>query len=329
MARTIFNDFAQIKEIVGTVQKNMAMATLEGYILQAQEHYILPVLGRPLLQALVIGVNSDNLTAAYGDLLAYVQRPLAFYALVAAAPTLMVQTGDRGIVEGLSDEAAPTRQWVMRDLVESWLQSADLFTDMLLEFLEENAQAYPEWASSDAYTVLNSTIVRSAAHLSRYVNVQGSRRTFLALRPYLLRAQELHLPEVLGEALYAELTQALADGQPGTSMEGLAKACMPFVAHAAMVEALPEITVQISGSGIKVLQSSDGINSRLQASDTAISALQAKHQRLADTYRVALIKYLESYADLYPSYVPAAAGTSPYLTRLPDNSDASAKSFLI
>lgn len=328
MGKLLFKNFDEVKSFVGTTHK-MNFLTLEGYIYQASERFIIPTVGRELYDWAIAKYHGTvELTEIQIELLSMLQRPLAFYTMMEAAPTLMVQTGDAGILEPSGDNMTPVRQWVVRDTVESWLSSADLFTELLLTWLEKNKAEFSVWADSDSYTELKGQIIANASELSRFVNIQGSRRTFLALRPFLIRCQDLYLTEILGEDLNTELFDALKSASPSASQVKLLKVCQPFISHSAMVEAIPELAFQISSSGIKVISSTDGIASKNQASDTALDALKRTHTNLQDRYRARLVKFLEKNAADYASYPATEEGSKRGIVDLPDNSAPGIQSFI-
>lgn len=328
MDKLLFKSSDELKAFVGTSHK-INFNTLKGYIYQATERYLIPTIGRELYDWLLAKYHgTDPLSETESELLAMAQRPLAFFTFLDAGPSLMVQTGDAGILEASGEHMTPARQWVVKDTLESWASSGDLFLDLLLAWLEKHKEEFSVWSESDSYTELKGQIISTTAQLSRFVNIQGSRRTFLALRPFLLRSQELYLEEILGPTLFAEFLDNLQVGEPTEEESKLLKACQPFIAHSALVEALPELAFQITPAGVKVLTTSDGFVSRNQAGDTALDALKNRHASLRDNYRARLIEFLNKNASDYPLYPKPEDGTTRPLVDFPDNSNPHSTSFL-
>lgn len=327
MARILFKTFDEIKAYVGTADK-LDLRTLEGFAHQAAQRYIVKAIGRECYEWLLSAYVLGTLDAGQRELLPLVQRPLAFYTILEAAPTLQVRIGEVGIVEPSAEHVTGARQASVSSALESLLASGDFFVDELLAFLEARKSTYPLWANSAAARDFSGSVIRTAAELTDYVNIQGSRQTFQALRPYMRDAHEMGLQQVLGTALYTELMAALAAGNATAAQLALASKCRPYVAHATVAEAVVEISLLVTDSGLKVLTKTDGIFSKLQPSDTAIAAVRKRHTDKADVYRAMLVQYLEANASLFPLYPAAPAGSTPASFTLPDNPTTS-KSFIL
>lgn len=328
MSKILFKTFADLKQHVGTAQP-MAVATFQSSALQAAERFIIPAIGRELYDWIAEAYHgTDPLTESQAGLLPRIQRPLAYYTLLEASPTLTLQIGDAGIMEADAEHVVPVRQWVLKEAQESWLNTGDLHTDLLLEFLEKRKADFPVWAESDSFTESRELTIPSTTAFDNLVRINRSRRTYLALRPFIARAEEFQLQELMGIGFYTEFKAALLmDPMPEALIE-LLKRVRAFVAYTALLEAIPELNIQISGSGFKVLSTSDGIAQKMLATDTSIAYLQSKYQKMSDFYRQTLFAFLEFNQASYPTYVSPTTTGSKGPTDLPDNSDTSAKSFL-
>lgn len=328
MSKILFKTFADLKEHVGTAQP-LATSTFQGSALQAAERFIIPAIGRELYDWIAEAYHgTEPLTPEQENLLPRIQRPLSFYTLLEASPTLTLQIGDAGIMEADAEHVVPVRQWVLKDAQESWLSAGDLHTDILLEWLEENKADFPIWAGSDSFSESKELTIPSTLAFDKLIRINRSRRTYLALRPFIARAEEFQLQEILGSEFYTDFKAAILMDPVSEPIKELLKRVVAFVAYTALLEAIPELNIQISGSGFRVLSTTDGIAQKMLANENAIQNLQAKYQRTSDFYRQALFSYLERNQESFPSYVsPSTSGTKAP-TDLPDNSDPSAKSFL-
>jgi hypothetical protein len=328
MAKILFKTFSDLKEHVGTAQP-LTLATFQSSALQAAEKFIIPAIGRETYDFIADAFHGENpLTQAQEDLLPYIQRPLAFYTMLEASPTLTLQIGEAGVMEANSEHVVPVRQWVLKDAQESWLSAGDLYTDLLLEFLEKNKDDYEVWVISDSFTESKSLTIPSTKVFDSLIRINNSRRTYLALRPFIERAEDFYLPEVMGAAFFLEFKETILEEPMTPDTKDLLKRVRAFVVYTALLEAIPELNIQISGSGFKVLSTSDGIAQKMLASDTAISALQSKYKFSSDYYRQTLFSFLENNQETYPGYVSPSVSGSKSVKALPDNSNTSAKSFL-
>lgn len=327
MSKILFKSFADLKQHVGTAQP-LTLATFQSSALQAAERYIIPAIGRETYDWIAEAFDADSMTGSQAALLPYIQRPLAFYTMLEASPTLTLQIGEAGIMEPDSGHVVPVRQWVLKDAQESWLISGDLHTDLLLEFLERNKADYEVWVISDSFTESKELTIPSTTSFDNLIRINRSRRTYLALRPFIERAEEFQLQEILGSEFYQDFKASLLGEIYSEELTNLLKRVKAFIAYTALLEAIPELNIQITGSGFKVLSSADGISQKLLASSSDITYLQAKYQKMSDYYRQSLFVFLENNQETYPSYVSPSVTGKKSVTDLPDNSDTSAKSFI-
>jgi hypothetical protein len=86
---------------------------------------------------------------------------------------------------------------VLRNFQLSNLKAGHVKLELLLEHLEKNATStkFALWLSSDAYTLMTETPVKSLADFQRYIFLHDSRQAFVALKPYLRQAYEIDLED--------------------------------------------------------------------------------------------------------------------------------------
>ena len=287
----LINNQQELKEILGgAINKNLSWASIGNFIGQAETKHIIPVIGRELYNELDTTPAADR-TPEQKVALGLLGQSLAYYGLLEALPFLNTQIGDGGIQESSS----PARQWVFHEMQETASSNADTFLDQALSFFEFNAAKFNSWTNSDAFTISKELFISSTEELSRYINIQRSRRTFLAFRPFLLRAQDIYIVPALGEELAAELEAARKSGLAlPADLQKLLKVVQPALAHFALLEAAPELAIAITSGGFKVLSENEGIRQRLGASGSQLSALRNNSERLGGIYMTNLKSYLDS-----------------------------------
>ena len=139
----LITTIAQLKNYVA-IDANSQMGTFQPYIAEAEETYLKPLLGDAFFAELQTAFytangNIDALATAQRLLMPYVQRPLAYYTLLAAMPHLNVSIGELGTRTSRSEDNDPAPRWQQEKLMFDALRKGDLFADKLLEYLEANA----------------------------------------------------------------------------------------------------------------------------------------------------------------------------------------------
>ncbi len=181
----LFQSTPELKKFCPSINRNMEWQTFAPAVEQAELKYLKPLLGTAQYNALVTAYEDNDLSTEQGQLLKFVQRPLAYYAFHEALPLLTAMVSDMGVTEQESSEgtALRTRQWVFSGMQKSALENGDLFTDAMLSFLEDNHTNYPLWAGFPAFTVTKSLFINTTAEFNSFVPIGNSKRVWLALRP--------------------------------------------------------------------------------------------------------------------------------------------------
>jgi len=119
------------------------------YICVAQELYIEPVLGEPLMIELKQQISGNELTASNSDLIVRIAPALSFYALYQALPFHWAAIVNKGVTIRESENSrgvdikdiAQLRRWMLND--------ADILRNQLIGFLQKNKDNYPLWQPKD------------------------------------------------------------------------------------------------------------------------------------------------------------------------------------
>lgn len=306
----LFRSTEELKTALGSLHQSMDFDTLASFVDQAELLHLQPYVGPELLAELHAALDEAP-TPAQAALIKHLRRALAYYVVLEAAPMVAVAFSDLGLSEQSADRAAPARQWVYNNFVDSAGSNADTLLDTALFWLESRASEFPAWRNSDAYTVSKELFLHSAYDLSKFVNVAGSRRTYLALRPYLRRIEELEVLPLLGPERFAELkARILTPALLTPADRELWAAIKPVVAHKALAAAVAELPLQVSSAGVRVLVDNDGIRERRAAAPAQIENMRRNAEQLGTQYFTRLAAFTDSLL---------AAGQEPRRKQLPDN----------
>lgn len=317
----LFNTVEELKAKLSSVHKSRGADVLS-YVELAEALHLVPVLGEGLVQQL----GSLPATGAPAHLLVLRERfraPLAYYAVLEAAPFLPLTLSDVGMTEQTVGEqggsgAAPARQWVYNNFVEAAAAAGDKLLDLALAWLDDHADEYADELDSKEYRSRKSLLISSAAQLGTYLATAGSRRFFLALLPTLRQVEEFEIGDLLGADLLEELREGLASGAaPSAATTKLLGLVRPVLAHRALAQGILSLNVALTGTTLRLLSDNEAVRQRQAASPEALSNLSQQAYASAEKWQAKLAAHLDL---LRPTAPPVSA-------ELYDNSNS--KSFVV
>lgn len=284
---SLITTIAELKKYIA-IDGNAKPATMQPYIEQAEQLYILPLLGQafydyyhPLYLAYINPPNTA-LSANNAKLLPYIQRALAYYAQLLAIPHLSGTFGDMGIRQHRGEESDAAPRWLQEKLQFNALKNGDIHADKLLEFLELNASAvagnYEQWfADMNANTKMSGAIVYGTTVASKHIPINNSRRVFLQLKNKIREIESRYVPKLIGKDQYDELVTQLQTGGMPADNKALVEKLEPVIAKRALYMQLPFMRVQINENGLFVYSGTDDLYKLGQlATDADIKILRAQ-----------------------------------------------------
>lgn len=325
----LFKDIADLKRALPRVSKSHTFADFEPFITLAEEKYVIPFIGREFYEELNDAYAStptdDQLTAIRN-----LQLAIGNYAHLEALPHLPIQIGTSGVGIGTSQTTMPVPQWQFNKLESQTALQAETFLDLALAYLEENANNFATWQASEAFLESKSLFINNAKTLSLYVPIFGSRRAYLALRPFIALAQEETIIEILGQTLH----DSLISKQQTNSLSEIEKKLCRMIAKAlgclAARQGFAQMAVSFDGTGFRLLSTNDGIVKRDAMKPEQLQSILADFANRAEIQLVALKAFLQANLTDFPDYEDSPnfiADSEDKKYIIPDNSNK--KSFTI
>lgn len=178
----------QIDEYV-TLGFDFSFQTIKPYIRKVERKHIVPVVGSDLYKQWGSSEPSEAAELEVFDLL---KEASASLALASYTPQGSVHISDAGISTTSGESYKTAEWWQVKDLRRELVDQGFSAIDEAYVILEGNANeaAFALWKNSKNYTIFNELITAKTSDFQRYFDINNSRRTFLALRPYLLEVQE-------------------------------------------------------------------------------------------------------------------------------------------
>lgn len=169
------------------------------YTKRAERKYIISLIGREQYDSIIVHTYVDGNDEPINLVKVLLEEAAAHYALLLALPIINLQVTNHGLKVTENDKSSPADWKDVRDLKRSLLETANEALDSVFEIMEENESDFQEWVDSSYYTVFKSGIVRHTKTFNSYFDIQNSRKTFLALKPYMIEVEERYINPMFGQ----------------------------------------------------------------------------------------------------------------------------------
>lgn len=323
----LFNNVDDIRTIFPQIHSSAD--DMMTYISTAEEVYMVPYLSQAFYDELLTALDAVNyvltdLTAAQQAVIKPLRQASAYYGIYKATPYLNMQVSDVGTMEHRSGEGSGIRQWMFNMAQGSSIKDADLFMDKALAIMEAAPDSYATWKSSSAFTSHKKYFISNADDFSRkgLVDIAGSRRTYLRLVPFMAKCELQYIIPCIGDTLYDAIKAKLLAGTALTSYESslMDKYIYPALAHYTIFIGSPNLNLDISSNGLRVVSTEDGIKGK-KLHEKAYTEWRMQMLGDAKNYLSRAKKYLDDNEENITEYKndDASENETPDY-KIPDNS---------
>jgi len=306
---------SDLKDFYPAANGNMAWTTIKPYIQQAEELFIIPHIGQEFYDLLDGLYNGSGITNADQQRVFYrLQTALGAYIAYIALPELAMRLGDAGIRENNNKETTAARQWVYRETLWKAQLKANKFLDQALYLMEQKVEEgdsnFDAFKDSSTYTVSRNFWIHNATQFSRYFNISNSRRTYVNLRPYIEKVQELEVRALLGEEMYTELQTQINSNNLTDPNDKLLEACRRYIAELTLIESIGDVNFIQDGSGWVSIENSVMVYEPSAQTDRMSQQMLSKAEANAARFRTAIERMIYSNIENYPTFRDSSANLS-------------------
>lgn len=123
---------------------NVRVNEITPFIIQAQDIYLQSTLGTLFYTHIKEGIIANTLDADEKNLLnEYIGPTLMQYALYLMLPSIKYKIVNQGILNGTTEETAPTTLDELKFIRQSTLDTAEFYNKRLIEFFQDNPTLFP------------------------------------------------------------------------------------------------------------------------------------------------------------------------------------------
>ena len=301
---TLINTTETLKAQLGGIQKSLDFKTIEPFVDIAERRFVKTAIGEDFFNFLC---NSTD--ANYATIKTLAVRATAWYAYFLALPHLRIVTGDLGVMMNQPARTTMAPKWAHTDLASSAAELADAAMEDLLAELDNLPadSAYAAWTTSAGFRANRKSFIRNATQLTESLPViQNRRRTYLALRFYLSKAEDTIVRGIVTDAVLDTLKAKYTDAPDtlSTQEQRLLKLIADLIAPYALYRAIPALRLRVEGDGLYVQTIDDSMKNQAPTTYPAVDELRKEMQNTYLEAESALVKYLDAIATdvLFPTY---------------------------
>lgn len=303
-----------LKHHCSAFHPDMEFSELREHVQEAEERFILPVLGQDVYDELQTHyesfLNGAALGAEEGAIIRRFQPAVAYYAyyLAMAARLVSVSTTGTGEIASSDGTHIPARLTAFYASRKHYWETANRKLDRWLKWLASPANAYADWQNSAEFAAFRSRYFATPAELSNHLSTNIPYAIWIEIGPSVRRAEERYIQPILGSDFDAELKAALrtaatdAASPLSEAQARIISLIRDALAQWVMKFALPHLRLELEHGLIKIQEEiQDAFKGRnLPASETGF--LWQDLDGAAWEGLAALKSYLFQNPDTYPTW---------------------------
>lgn len=323
----IFKTTDEVVAATSAGNSNINFASLRPKLLQAQEKYLQPRIGRALMQHILTAYHSTTaLAAPVAALLPRMQAVVAAWAMWHYVPISEVSITDGGTLRHETDTAKTAYQNQVTNLRRELMAEAHQAEEALMQHLfalKPNPEApapeadalYTHFTTSPEFARYNQLFITSPTHMEQLLYSEQPGRNYHALRPMLYDVQRLLLPQLISPALATRLLTylppAAGPSQPTEAAHHpeLMEALCKWLLYTALYRSVASRGLSYDERGLTVYMSSnkstnDDDSKRSHAATDHIDVYHRELHRQAEEWKHTLSFLLQQQSTniVWPEY---------------------------
>lgn len=221
-------------------------------VAEAEETYLVPILGNALYQALTDSYTNNVMTPSQTSLLARCQAVIVPFAYVLNLPFIQTKLTDAGLQRIEGENSRGAFRWEYNNVVNALHDRGYSAQEALILFLKNYSSDFPDWSTSPYNDPEGFAIIRDGKDLSSVLGLQQPHRSYLLLQSAFLSVKSLYLDEVFDDTFYATLTQHIIADTLSAEEKELVKLLRSACARLAMKQAAEEQSLKFTTSGFTI-----------------------------------------------------------------------------
>lgn len=241
------NGSEEIKAVLGFTHASMKFSNLENFMSFAKKD-VVKVIGKEVFKLADDFYRTDEFgKPEYPDqnnLVNLIQTVMAYSAYRRYVKSNDLSHSETGRQITVQDEIKPAFEWMVDKDDANLLSLANETFELLLDFLDELIAIDPPgtianaWMESEAFKSMNSCIVNRVQEFEKVFYINGSRRIYIMLLPFLRKAERSYIPGAITEGRYDALVESIKDGELDPEQEIIRELATQVIVNHALAKAL-------------------------------------------------------------------------------------------
>lgn len=135
----------EMLKLYSPLSKDISVDKIYPFVGLAQSYFILPILGKPLLQKLQYEIETDSLTDDDKALIVKIAQPLSFYSCYLGLRSLSYTISEKGITKLHSENSETITEKELGEFMLSLKNQAEMAQQLLIDYLCDCSDNYPLW----------------------------------------------------------------------------------------------------------------------------------------------------------------------------------------
>jgi len=207
----LFQTIDELKLYV-PVDGNLSPATFLPSMQQAEDDFIIEVLGPTQYNDLLTAYEASSLSGIQSQLLDAVRKAEAKLGMYLLFPILSVRIGDSGILTAGGVDQQRAMQWQVDDTRNQLLFDGYQALDNLYTFLFNNKGLFPDWTSSTAFSLFTQYFINQVSDFQRNVSIDNSNWIFRKMVPIMENIEIDEIYNSIGQPFFDYLKGQISAG---------------------------------------------------------------------------------------------------------------------
>ena len=306
---SLYNERAEEFKKYLPVNINLRFETVASHIALCEENYIRPLLGRTLFDKIATFASSNPTLPdenENSELVHKVRFALIRLAIWKGYDIISTNISDVGVSAEVDKENRLFR-YQEENIKRSLKEEGFNYLDNILEYLEENANSFPEFNDSQ-YKLSNvDSLIRNTSMFNKCYNIDNSRLVFLKMQQYIRDVELIELQHRLGSDFYKVLLTA---DENELRYSSIMPAIRLFVVYYAVAEGIGELHKLPTEKGLLFETTSMEDVQVSPVYQNQIMETRARCIERANQHLAFVIYVLKNHPSDFPEYT-SFAGDSP------------------
>jgi hypothetical protein len=253
MSKLFFTNIEEIVEFV-SIPSSTSFNALKPKLAHVQSKWIKPMLGTAFMNELLALLSG---TATVSDLqqeaIDKIRFPLANFLLHESTDLINISVVEGGFMRNAVENKVAASANSIVQFKEQLLIDAQSGFDLLMSFLEENADGFTTWKNSDERKAFKGSFVKSSQEFnSGLIGIEVGEFVFRKMYPLMQILEPRLLIKVLGKELYDDMKANLKN----SASLGVYAPILPFIQRAisaaTFAEASDSLGVKVDSRGVYI-----------------------------------------------------------------------------